>query len=445
MDSSFLHLKIISYSIILSFVITLISVCSVKAQENTFLISGNVMDSISMKALSNVHIRSDESKIGIISSQNGDFEFSISEVPIRLSFSIIGYHKKELEIDQLINTVLKIKLIPKSYELTEVTISNTNTYNKKINNYTVLDYGFIGDSIFILQKRRSIGGQASLVILNQEFDTLSYLKKLPKGAHAIFKDCLNSFHVLTKDSVYQVVCKQGVTILYKPYAIDWFKKIMGDCIFKKDGNIFFEHILYQGYGHEVVYYDVQSKQKALFVRYIDFQNFQNMTESISYISSMYYLHGIVNASTNDSATIKQGHNFSQESRFIKEIGDKPVKNIICENNDTIYYINYIESKIQSFSQLGQPPKETLIDSQDDGWETEILKDEVNNEFYTCTQNNSDYYLYRINIKKGIPEFQMKLSVFEGYNFQVNNGYLYYLNYPSRSVYHIRKLSRIKIQ
>lgn len=418
---------------------------SIKSQDFPIFITGQVVDSINLVPLENVHITSPESQIGVVSSSSGKFELSISDLPITLSFSRLAYQETQIRIERKTDTNLEVKLIPHSYNLEEVTITDGNTYNKNIHRFTVLDYDFKGDSILLLQKQRSLGGSPSLVVLNQQFDTLNYLQQLPKGIDKIYRDCLNTFHLVSKDSVYQINFRGGKITMHRPFEIKWFNQVMGDCIFKKDGDLFFEFPIYQGFGHKIIYINEESKNKNLFVRYVDKEQYERMVNDISEISSYYYLHNEVNASTNDSATIHHIHFFDYHSRFLKEINDLPIKNAICLNRDTIHYFNYYESKILSFSQIDSPPTEVEIDYKaQSGWGADLLIDRVENKIYSLIKDKSDYLIYALNIKRGIATYVTKISLFQGQNLKVNGGYLYYLKNPSTNAYQVRKLSRIEL-
>jgi hypothetical protein len=303
----------------------------------------------------------------------------------------------------------------------------------------------MGDSILLLQKKRSIGGKASLVLLNWNYDTLCYQKNLPKGITKIYKDCLNSYHLISNDSAYQIAFIENNITLFKPFEINWFNQVMGDCIFKKDGDIFFEFPIYQGFGHEIIYINEESKNKNLFVRYVDREQFERMVNDMSEISSYYYLHNAVNAATNDCTTIHHIHFYDYSSRFLKEINDLPIKNAICLNKDTIHYFNFYESKIQSFYQLDRPPLEVEIDYKAQlGWGADLLIDRAENKIYSVFKDKSDYLIYALNVKSGTVSYTTKISIFEGQNLKINGGYLYYLKNPSTNAYQVRKLSRIEL-
>lgn len=415
-----------------------------KAQDNHIVLTGQVIDSLSGKSIEGVHISSKESQIGVITDEKGYFKLTFPETSVLLKISSIAYTTKHCLINSKEDSILIIKLSPKTYSLEEVSI-NTNTYNKHQSRYSVLDYEFKGDSILVLQKKRSNRGYPSLVVLDWKFDTLMLKKKLPKDISKIFKDCLNSLHLVSNDSVYQIIFDGDSLNLYPPYERVWFDRIMGNCLFRKDGEIYFEISTYRGYGHEIISINEETKEKKLFVRYVDKQHLSRMKESISHISSYYFMHNIVNAATNDSAAVHHITFYDDESRFIKEIGDKPIENKICLNNDTISYLNYYESKIHNFTKHDQPLTEISIDYNPElGWGSQIIVDDNENIVYSIVKDRTSFKIFSINSQKGVTNFKTKLSVFDGNNLKVNNGYLYYLENRSKSNFHVRKLSRMKL-
>jgi hypothetical protein len=78
-----------------------------------------------------------------------------------------------------------------------------------------------------------------------------------------------------------------------------------------------------------------------------------------------------------------------------------------------------------------------------GWGLDIKKDETKNALYSIKVEKSFQKIFAINYNKGTLEYITKLSRFNYEEIKINNGYIYYLNNPSSSRYHIRKLSRIK--
>jgi len=434
---------VIGYFIIAFFVSSPLSLYS---QTKSHIMTGYVIDSLSQNPIPNVHIISVENNIGLITNNEGFFKMIVPSHPIILEFTFLTYQSKQIQFSAISDTSIIIKLQEKTYELHEVDVnSDKNTYNARINKYSVLDYSFIGDSLLVLQKRRSIGGMPSLVLLNRNYDTILFKNDIPKGAYRLFKDCINYHHIITDDSAYQIAIDQKNISLFAPFEIHWFNQVFENCLFRKEGNIFFELPIYQGYGHEIIFINEKDKTKELFLRYVDAESLTSLVEDISDISSMYYLHSVVNASTNDSATVAHINKYNADSRYIKDVGDPPIMNTICLLNDTIYYFNYYESKIQSFSALNAPPIETDIDfKHTKGWKAKLLIDHLGDKIYLISKSKAYYQVYLVDTNLGKLKFLTKISIFKGDNLKVNNGFLYYLTSPSSSVSQVKRLSRIKL-
>jgi hypothetical protein len=437
-----LRISLVCFIIAFSFSYPLLSY----SQTKSHIITGYVVDSLSQNPIPNVHIVSVENNIGLITNNEGFFKMIVPSHPIIMEFTFLGYQSKQIQFSNNSDTNIIIKLLEKTYELHEIDVnSDKNTYNARINKYSVLDYSFIGDSLLILQKRRSIGGIPSLVLLNRNYDTILFKNDIPKGAYRLFKDCINYHHIITEDSAYQIAIDQKNISLFEPFEVHWFNQVFENCLFRKEGDIFFELPIYQGYGHEIIFINEEDKTKELFLRYIDTESLTNLVEDISEISSMYYLHSVVNAATNDSATIAHINKYNADSRYIKEIGDPPIMNTICLLNDTIHYFNYYESIIQSFSSLNTPPVETDIDFKNTkGCKAKLLIDPLRDKIYLISKSKAYYQVYLVDTNLGKLTFLTKISIFKGDNLKVNNGFLYYLTSPSSSVNQVKRLSRIKL-
>lgn len=429
-----------------SLLLLLLMSLAVFSQTNSIQVFGFVIDSVTNEKKSNINIVSSKNNTGVVSNHEGYFEISLAQAPDTLHFSLIGYRAKAIYISNNSDSNLIVKLVPDVYKLNEVAVfSNNNTYNAKINKYSILDYGFIGDSILILQKLRSSRGLPSLVLLNRDYDTISFKNNLPKEAKMLFKDCLGSYHVIGNDSAYQIKFEDGVFSLFPPHDKVWFYQVLGDCIFKKDDNLFFEFAIYNGYGHEIIYVN-NNHEKNLFVKYIDLESFSNLHEDIFDASRDYYRHSEVKASTNDSLTIMHTRHFDDAARYIRDFKNIPIRNNICLLHDTIFYFNFYESKIQCFPDLSTPPAEFNLDEDiTNGWKGEIIIDQIENKVYSIEKNKAFYDVYLVDIEEGEFDYCTRISQFKGEKLSVNNGFVYYLTKPSSSRNSIAKLSRIKLR
>lgn len=422
-----------------------ISSRNVFPQSNKMNIKGYIVDSVTQQKIPNVNIVSIDDKYGTTTNDMGYFNISVNP-PVIIDFSVIGYKSKIISFESNIDTSVLIKLSPKAYELDEISIGGENiTYNYALNKFSVLDYNFVDEKILVLQKQRKLGGNVTLVLLNNKFDTLSFNKNIPRGSTSIYKDCLGSVHLLTKDSAYQIKIDSSGISFFEPHDIYRLKQLLDNCLFRQGSNIFFMKKINRGFGHEIIYVNEIDKEAKLLIRYNDNENLTKLEDNTKEISKYYFLHSVVNASTNDSATVKHIHGFNQEYRYLSEIENNPVMNTISIVNDTIIYFNYYKSKLQLFTKLDELPIDINIDNnKTGGWGLEITKDETKNALYSIIVEKSFQKIFAINYNRGTLEYITRLSRFNCEDIKINNGYIYYLNNPSSSRYHIRKLSRIKI-
>jgi hypothetical protein len=145
-------------------------------------------------------------------------------------------------------------MTPIAYDLNEISINGDNaTYNYALNKFSVLDYNFVDKNVLILQKQRKLGGDVSLVLLNDKFDTISFKNNLPKSSVKIYNDCLGSFHLITRESAYQIKIDSSGISFYKPYDLNRFKQLLDNCLFRQGKNIFFIKKINRGFGHEIIY------------------------------------------------------------------------------------------------------------------------------------------------------------------------------------------------
>lgn len=115
------------------------------SQEKYALISGKIISS--NNPVGNVHIVNQNTKLGTVSNDNGEFEMMVSLNDILL-FSSIEYERKEVSITGNLLKYKKIvvELMPSVNELNEVFIEgltgNLNYDIKKVPNDTVIKHSF---------------------------------------------------------------------------------------------------------------------------------------------------------------------------------------------------------------------------------------------------------------------------------------------------------------
>ncbi len=105
-------------------------ISSLPAFSQTF--SGTVKDASSKSPLPYVHIGVLNRNMGVISREDGSFliDLSNAQPEDQLLFSMIGYETQKIVISKLKETNLTILLVPKTYQLKEVTVKGKRKFKK---------------------------------------------------------------------------------------------------------------------------------------------------------------------------------------------------------------------------------------------------------------------------------------------------------------------------
>ncbi len=425
-----------------TYLLTIIFILSAQwlwAQNQTNYIEGYVLDISNDSILTDAKVTTN-TNISAITDMYGYFKLPWTAGVQSLEVSMLGYRTRIIDLQtQSAIHPLKILLMPKTEELKEVTVEGERVlYNRKLTEYTVLDYVFVGDSIFVLQEQMG-NKNKSLIVLNQHFDSLAVLNSLPKNSRYLFKDCLENLHVISKDSAYQIAVQQHQILFHKSCDIYRFNKKFKHCLFRKNGRLFFERSIAKGFGKEIFVLNDSSKNKQVFISSVDLKSAEDFAEH----ARDYRIHNRnTTASTNDTAVLHSIDFSTRHARFLKLIGCKPILNAIHLFKDTIVYCNYLNSKLELFADVTKEPKEIAIDYDvKSNWTDNILQDQVNKELYILKQKRMEHQIYHLQVQTGKLTYVTSLSVFEGHDLKVNNGYLYYLTDVSKNAYHIKRLAR----
>ena len=417
-------------------------------QETNVLIKGTIVDKINFKRLENVNILSKRSYNGTISKKNGYFSLFIKSLPDTIQITHVSYETKDIIIAEPIDSLLIIELIPKVTSLDETVIiaKKSNIYNEENENHIILDYTFINNNLILLQKKLNSQLNNYLIIVNEDFDTLSYTNTIPKKSRHIYKDCINYYHLLTKDSAYQISFSGNSISFLKPVEINKFYSVLKDCLFESGNNIFFKEDLKFDFGKEYYAINTTNKKPTSFIKLLDTTKLVDYLNNFSYLTSKYWGYYIPAASVeNDSLLMSNIRNFENENRFSNEIVFKPIYNRLVHINDTIIYFNHLYSSIQIFSPNLKLVKTIPIEyHKNNDWQSEIIKDNVTQKVYTLFKTNSLYSVYEILVNEGKLKKITDIPYFYPEKIKINNDRIYFLHKKRKNSQTFKKLNKLKI-
>jgi hypothetical protein len=105
------------------FILFVLTVFTLPAQEKKFTISGNIKDNSNGEDLIGAEVIISGTRTGTVSNAYGFYSLSLPEGKYTLLFSYIGYLKKEIPVELTSDTKMNIDLKMNARELTEVVVS----------------------------------------------------------------------------------------------------------------------------------------------------------------------------------------------------------------------------------------------------------------------------------------------------------------------------------
>lgn len=195
-----------------------------------------MIDSETKSFIKNVSINISETLNSTVSDSTGAFNISAQSVVVILKFSVLGYEKKIIKVNERLKDTLIVELIQKQNNLNEININATGVeVVNKSKRYNVLDYDFYGNNILLITYVDLT--KAKLVLISQNSDTLHF-RKIPYEPNRLFKDCIGNLHVVCRDSLYQVYYNGRTLHLLSGKSIADFEKILLPCIAHDSSNYF---------------------------------------------------------------------------------------------------------------------------------------------------------------------------------------------------------------
>ena len=366
----------------------LIFMCSCLSAQNRTTIYGNV-------GVENANIRMLNTQYGTSSDVKGNYSFSIkSDKDIELLYSCIGYQDttimirhKELKKDSV---NISFEMRPVYYMLPEVGISGEKVIRYREEKYVMTDFEITNDRFYILQRRNGSLKDYRILLTDMMFNALDTIDiKLNTSVEMMFKDCMNNCHIITSDSVYQIVEKGNEYTVAFPTERNKFINVMGNCLFVTDNWIYTKKIDKTGYNEIYYRVNLNDRKAETVFRNIDTKSHKNYAyeynfhkEFIKFVDESKY----------------HGPTPEEWGVFLKTAWLHPKSSYLGFYEDTLIYFNHVKSVIEMYDE-----DLNLLNSCDitypkdeDFWRYTIYQDRVFNKFYTVFGET----LNEIDVKTG---------------------------------------------
>lgn len=376
--------------------------------------------------VSNVNIGIVNTKSGTSSNAKGHYALSLYDhtKDIKLYYSCIGYQdtlviltSKQLQHDSI---NISFKMRPKSYALSEVTVSENKpeiAYHEKMVSLETYEINEMG--IYLIAYQQS--GKA-LLHLSFDLDTLSVLP-IARKYDRLYKDVFGQIHLISYDSTYQIGHRQvgdrylDAELLYG-MTIEDFYWFFGNNAAVNDSVFIIS--TYNGLFSQELYYHYFNRgtPDAHLLEYTLNQEGWDVTENIM--------------------------TFGLDNIF----PPKPIYDPVFALEDSIILFNFEADKIEYFDQKAQMIGETPIKFHrylkwngkwimQDSWKKEVLVDRVRKVFYAVFEDESVTTIKKIDLKTGKVQNVATLSGFQFVQFpkpnNMYNGNLYFMYHTGLTV------------
>ncbi|NTW32344.1 MAG: carboxypeptidase-like regulatory domain-containing protein [Bacteroidetes bacterium] len=363
-----------TFSFILLFFLTL----HVYSQhDESYLIQGKVVDSITNEAIPNVSIEIKGQNNNIICSENGSFAFHSCTFPVEASFSHISYSTQIFLLKEIKNT---IKLSAKTSMLKSVVIEAVKPKMLIADiPYHITDYDFKDDHIVFIGYKDKITKKAYLCEINENGDTI-YTSKIPKPEE-LFEDYKGDKFLLTNSDAWKFPEDSFFLDIHNYTAIEDFSKYIKPVILEKNNKLFFKQYYYNNQLLQYYYYDKYARVYNEFVEIADRKKLIMLSDRNRVI-----------ASSSDP---------EMQQRFEDLAFYQPVYAPLLRVRDTICIFNFTESYIELYSDSFNLIKKIPVTfNTDKHWKRQIFKDEVNEKVYTLYITDGISTLKEIDFNTG---------------------------------------------
>ncbi len=442
---------------------------SLAGQTSTdFYVVGIVTDEASGEPVENVNILVKEGKQGTTTNELGEFKVRVQTLPFTLEFSHVSYHTITKSFDYPPSRSVVIEMNARSEPLTEVVVTAQKIdtlFEDDI--YSVLDYELTDEGIILLIFKARLSKSE---ILHTDFkgNEISTMPVLPGKPLALFKDCLDNVHILTKTRVYQLFTGADHQIgIMKGVDADKFKKVMGGCLFTMRNKLYFEAYDAYNFSKLVFYVDTIDSTYHELVTVIDQDKFDMLEDNPEDYETIFSNSmetpnlGDLRSTGSDFFKLDQIRNLTAEARFNKMAYYSEIYAPVLKIGDSVCIFNHPNDQLDFYSTddslKGSVPIRYHLEKKKNPittftsafapshkWLKEVYTDIKTRRAYTMVRNlNGTRDLMEINLLTGATTYILTIPFPYVQKIKINGGYLYFV-YRGWGDGHRKKLFRQRI-
>ena len=408
--------------------------------QTPFQIQGVVLNSQTKESLSNVNVsKNTETADGSTTNQEGFFQIEISDLPTTLSFSFVGFETQILEIKNTESQEFIIELQPTASALPEVSVSAKRKVDTVFfEPYSVVDYIFFENKIFLLAHRNSIE-KYSLIALdektNEPIAQISLKNYYPKG---LLQSCTGEAFLVTEKNVREIAIDSTGILFPKKIFIGDFYLIDHPCVLANENFLYFEQYFYQGQAlrYNAFARELNAQQKSgeapiptdSLEKY-EFPLIQNEKEIFRLIEELGlrkpWSGELWDEHLDEKILALKGSDYFLKG--IMKVFYPKLNAPIFQKEKELIVFNHFESELQFFSEKGDSLRSIPIDyHKTRKWKKQILFDNIQNRAFTTFNTRWGEKIQEIDLEKGTVGVALPIDFAYIEKPKIRNGYLYFL-------------------
>lgn len=416
-------------------------------ENNSFTLKGKVVDEKSGEIIIGANIYNRLFDIGTSTDRKGKFELEVSQLPVYLEVSYVGYNDLEIRISKITKEAVTVFLKPASGELPTAVVSATRETTEILEKKDrILDFEFFGQNTLLLIKNLK-EKKERLELRNSEDEVLdSYIVEGINGAKKFHKTCLGSIDVINGKKVFPVVMEDDIILGFgEPVDFHTYHWEVMKCEVATRENVYYQ--LYNYYGQHISYHLFE---KDLDTNYV-FATVQNEEQIRLLFDDMVPL--ILTDTYGNDMMIDSWEELKKVRDMQEDLDGKmqffyqPIYAPIFAKNDELVLFDCFSGEINFYKKNGECIRSVDIGFQTEKkWEDEIVQDIGNENFYVVFSTQTGKAISEINLMNG----ELKEPIyFNSNNFdkiEIKDGFAYFLENDVDPIfnYSINVLKKVKI-
>ncbi|MCX6272300.1 MAG: carboxypeptidase-like regulatory domain-containing protein [Bacteroidetes bacterium] len=377
---------------------------------------GRVLNSETKAAVSNANVVIRGTKSGTLCDTAGNFTVFTNTSKECLIVSHIGYETQKVWFEDLKTPVI-VYLKPESHLLSgvEVKEKNESEHFFRDTKYSVLDYATLDHQVYLLIYRFRLS-RSEILVRSETGETVARSEQLNFKPTGFFRDCMQTLHVMSEDSVYQVD-RQGASVkLYYPAEISNFIAIMKDCITSTESTLYFRQLSQNQQRVNFYSIDRKTKSRTAIASVTDEEKLRLLRDN----PYDRYLLTCDTIPTNESQF--------RQWMWLRKVLYKPNSSSLYRIDDKLLVLNTVDISLESYNLDGEflTRQKIPVKTVPGQWTMEMYIDDIDHQAYTSFIKNGQYTLYRID--QGSGELKRTLVIGEIFpqKISIHNRNLYYL-------------------